>query len=503
MKRTIAALMAVVLLLSMVGCGKADVAETAHTDDKTLTYVINGDVDNFNPYVNQTINYVSFFTFNCYEPLFHLNEDMEYEMDLAVSAEQLDDVTYQFKLREGVKFHNGESFSAEDVISTIEYVMNPDNGCYKQTYFSNVAQMNADGDYNLTITLSAPTPAFMDALAWLPITCKSADVESQTTMPIGTGAFKFESWTPNDSIKLSKNPEYWDAANIHFDTVTIKPYPDYTVALNGLYAKDVDFITTLSVDNAQSLDTSKGVEVLSAKTSNLVYLFEVGLHNVEAFRDQNVMKAMTLVLDKAAINEYVYAGMGKAATSPFPSGAKYYEAVNTDAYDLEKAKALMAESAYADGFEFEVMVISGDTNSEMACVIWKQELEKLGITMNINICEVSVWLDAYLGRTYDMICNYYSMVGSDPATFCTVILAPYAEYQCKDMPELFEYIETGASSADEEVRSEAYGEIQKIVNEACPSITYVEAPQLAAVVENLEGVTMNGMGHVFLKGATK
>lgn len=501
MKKLIALILALVMAFSLMACGKS--GEAAAPVNNELTYVINADIDDFNPYSNQMVAYVSFFTFNCYEPLFHLNEDMEYEMDLAESAEQIDELTYQFKLRQGVSFHNGEAFTAADVISTIEYVMNPDNGCYKQTNFANVAEMVAEDDYNLTIKLSAPTPAFMDALAWLPITCKSVDVASQTTNPIGTGAFKFESWTPNDSIKLSKNEAYWDVQNIHFDGVTLKPYPDYTVALNGLYAKDVDFVTLLSVDNAQSLDTTKGAKVVTAKSSNLVYLFEVGLHNVEAFQDENVMKAMTLVLDKAAINEYVYAGMGQVATSPFPSGAKYHEAVNTDSYDLEKAKELMAQSDYADGFEFDVMVISGDTNSEMACVIWKQELEKLGITMNINICEISVWLDAYLGRTYDMICNYYSMVGSDPATFCTVILAPYVDYQCKDMPELFDHIATGASSADEAVRQEAYSEIQKIVDTACPSITYVEAPQLAAAVENLNGVTMNGMGHVFLKGATK
>ena len=494
------------MLFTMAACGASGNSAGTTADVKSsdaLTYVINGDIDDFNPYTNQTVNYVSFFTFNCYEPLFHLNEDMEYEMDLAESFEQLDELTYTFKLREGVSFHNGEAFTAEDVINTISYVMDTNNGCYKQSNFANVAEMIAEDDYNLSITLSAPTPAFLDALAWLPITCKSVDVASQTTHPIGTGAFKFESWSPNDSIKLTKNDAYWDAASINFSAVTIKPYPDYTIALNGLYAGDVDFITTLSVENASGLDTSKNAKVVSAKSSNLVYLFEIGLHNVEAFQDENIMKAMTLVLDKEAINEHVYAGMGQAATSPFPSGAKYHEAVNTDGYNLEAAKTLMAESDYADGFEFEVMIISGDTNSEMACVIWKQELAKLGITMNLNVCEISVWLDAYLGRTYDMICNYYSMVGSDPATFCTVILAPYVDYQCADMPELFEYIAAGASSADETVRKEAYSQVQQIVNATCPSITYIEAPQLAAATENLVGITMNGMGHVFLKNASK
>lgn len=498
MKKTFAVVLTLVLAISFVFNAIA-----ADTSASHLNYVINGDIDDFNPYTNQLNQYASFFTFNCYEPLFHLNANMEYEMDLATGFVQNDETSYTFNLRKGVSFHNGEPFTAADVVNTIEYVMDPVNGCYKQPNFSNVQEMVIEDDYTLTIKLSAPTPAFTDALAWLPITCKSVDVASQSIMPIGTGAFKFVSWTPNSSIELTRFDEYWDAEKVYFSGVSIKPYTDYTVALNGLYAGDIDFITNMTVDYVQSIDTTAGAKVVSAANSNLVYLFEVGLHNVEAFKDPNVIKAMTLVLDKETINEYVFGGMGKVATSPFPSGSKYHQDVSNDGYDLEKAKELMAASAYADGFEFDVMVLSGDTNSEMACVIWQQELAKLGISMNIEIHEVSVWLEAYLGRTYDMICNYYSMVGIDPATFCTVILSAYADHQCKDMPELFEYIATGASSTDESVRTEVYNEIQRIIDKTGACITYVEAPQLAAAAGNVNGITMNGMAHIFLKGATK
>lgn len=507
MKKLLSVMLVIVMTLALfAGC-----AGTGNTNDPVVdngkkdefTYVVNADIDDFNPYSSQTIQFVYFFTFNCFEPLFHLNENMEYEMDLAESYKQVDDVTYTFKLREGVTFHNGEKFTAQDVIHTINYVKDASNGSYKQSSFANVAEMIAADDYNLTIKLSAPTPAFLDSLAWLAITSKSTDVASLTTKPVGTGAFKFDSWTPNDSIKLSKYEQYWDADKINFNKVTIKPYTDYTLAVNGLYAGDVDYISQMTVEQAQSVDTTKNAKVITAKSSNQTYLFEVGLHNVEAFKDPNVMKAMKLVLDKDAINKSIYGGMGTASTSVFPSGAKYHKATDTDTYNLDEAKKLMAASAYANGFEFEVLVLSGDTNSEMACVIWQQELAKLGITMKINVCEMSIWLDAYLGRTYDMICNVYSMVGSDPATFCTIILAPYVDYQCKDMPELFQEIATGASSSDEAVRKAAYEKIQDIVSASCPAISYMEAPQVAATASNVEGVTMNAMAHVFLKGAAK
>lgn len=501
MKKTISIMLALLLALSMLaGC-----SGSGSTDDnsKTFTYVISADVDDFNPYTSQMNQFVDIFSFNCYEPLLHLNENMEYEMDLAVSYEQVDALTYTFKLREGVTFHNGEPFTAADVVHTLKYVADPANGSYKQGSFATVSDVTANGDYEVTVKLSAATPAFLDAIAWLPITSKSVDVSSLTTNPIGTGAFKFESWTPNDCIKLTKYEKYWDADKINFDTLVVKPYPDYSLAINGLYAGDVDYITHLSVEQASTLDESKGAEILHAKSSNHMFLFEIGLHNVEEFRDENVMKAMNLVLDRNAINDAVFGGMGTVPTSVFPSSALYHKDSIEVTYNLEEAKKLMAASAYPNGFEFEIMVLSGDNNGEMAAVIWKQELAKIGITMNINVCEISIWLDAYLGRTYDIICNDYAMVGSDPATFCTVIIEPYADFQCKDMTELFDAIRLGASASDSSDREKAYHDVQDVIAATCPVISYMGAPQMAAICDELEGVAINAMGHVFLKGAAK
>lgn len=500
MKKIIALTLAFVLVMSVFsGCSDSNPGEQLNT----FTYVVEADIDDFNPYTSQLSSFVNFFTFNCYEPLFHLNENMEYEMDLAVSYEQVDELTYTFQLRENVTFHNGEPFTAADVVSTIQYVADPANGSYKQANFAFVSEVIANGDYEVTVKLSEPTPAFLDSLAWLPITSSSVDAATLTTTPIGTGAFSFVSWTPNDSIQLTKYEQYWDAEKVNFDKVIIKPYTDYSLAMNGMYAGDVDYISNLSVEQASNLDQNKGAQVLQASTSNKVMLFEIGLHNVEAFQDTNVMKAMNMVLDRDAINEAVFGGMGAIPTSVFPSGAQYHKDSVDTTYNVEQAKQLMAASAYPNGFEFEIMVLSGDSVAEMAAVIWKQELAKIGITMNINVCEMAIWLDAYLNRTYDAICNDYSMVGSDPATFCTVIIEPYADFQCKDMPELFDAIRTGATGTDKSVREAAYHTVQDIIAEACPVISYMEAPQLAAISSQVTGVTINAMSHVFLKGASK
>ena len=122
--------------------------------------------------------------------------------------------------------------------------------------------------------------------------------------------------------------------------------------------------------------------------------------------------------------------------------------------------------------------------------------------MKIENEEMSVWLEDYLGRTYDMIWNSYGMVGSDPATFNSIILEQLYQYQLADLPELQELIEAGKSTSDEAVRSETYGKIQKLVAEYAPVYPYISAPIICGAQEYVSGLEVNGMGHLFLKNVT-
>ena len=209
---------------------------------------------------------------------------------------------------------------------------------------------------------------------------------------------------------------------------------------------------------------------------------------------------MFLALPKDTIAESVF--NGTASKSPLPSAAKYHVEAETEEYDLKKAEEVLSNTAYKDGFEFEVFVLNSDMASQQALVIWQAELKKIGITMNINICEVSVWLDAYLARSYDMIANYYSMVGTDPSTYCSVIMTALADYQTKDLPELNDLITEGAGMADSEKRAEIYKEVQELIVKYRPVATYAECPNLNGAAGNLTGIMVNGMGHTILKNAS-
>ncbi len=494
MKRVLALVMCLLLCVgALAGCG-------AQTSD-VLTIGLEADIDNFDPFTNQQNPFVRIINFNCYETLFHYDADMKLVMDLATAYEQTDDTTYVFTLREGVTFHNGEAFTAQDVIYTINTIKDEATGAWRASQYANVATMTADGDYTLTVKLAAPQAGFLDNLAYTAIVSRSTTPASLTKTPVGTGAYKFVSWTPNDSIKFEKYDGYWEADKVAMRELVLKVIPDPTVAVTSLQSGAVQFLGSVDIESANTIAASDNLTLIESPYASTVYEVEIGRHNHEALADPEVVRAMFLALDRDTVAANVFGGKAAASKSPFPSVAKYYAAVDTEGYDLDKAKQVLAATEYKDGFSFKVQVLSSDTASQQTLIIWQDALKKIGIDMQIDICELSVWLDAYLTRSYDMIANYYSMVGTDPSTYCSVIMTALAEHQTKDLPELNQLILDSANGSDETVREANYKTIQEQIVKYRPVASYIECANLNGMAQNLTGVTVNAMGHAFLKYA--
>jgi peptide/nickel transport system substrate-binding protein len=323
-----------------------------------------------------------------------------------------------------------------------------------------------------------------------------------TKNPVGTGAFKFVSWTPNDNITFEKYDKYWEADKVNLEKLILKVIPDSTVALTNLQSESVQFLGSVDVETANSIAKDDKLVLIESETASTVYEVEIGRHNHEALADPEVVRAMFLALDRETVAESVFAGKASASKSSFPSVAKYYAEVDTEGYDVEKAKEVLKKTKFADGFEFDVYVLNSDPASQQTMVIWQADLKKLGIKMNINTCEVSVWLDAYLERSYDMIANYYSMVGTDPSTYCSVIMTALADYQTKDLEELNTLITESANGKDEKVRQENYKKIQEMIAKYRPVTSYVECSNLNGTTADLQDVIVNAMGHAFFKYAS-
>ena len=450
-------------------------------------------IDDFNAFTNQQTCYVCLISNNCLEGLIYMDAEMNYAPALATEWEiSPDGLTYTFKLREGVKYHDGSDFTAEDVKFSIETTQNPDIGSYRAPNVAAVASVECPDDYTVVLTLFAPTPALLDTFTNFPIVSSEQDPATYSSTPIGTGPFRFVSATTNDKIVLEKYEGYWDAANVKLDGIVYHTTADETTALNSLKAGDLDLVTNLSAANAASVE-SAGLSVVKSPTSNTTWLMEIGLHNKEEFQNPDVLKAMFMCLDTELIAEQVFYGYATPSKGVVHPGAKYFKPVYEDiTYDVEAAKALLATTPYADGFEFELPNLGGDY--ETICVIWQQSLAQIGIDLIVSTDETSVWLEKYLGRTYEMIANGYSMVGTDPATFMSLIIGGLYGHQVNDelTPGLQDLIAQAESTGVDAEREALYAQIFDIIAEKAPVYTYLCVDNLYAASPAVSGVVFNG-----------
>lgn len=489
--------------LSIAGCSKTPgTSESSSTPSlkDTLVYSVSTDIDNFDPFTNQTTTFIKTLGYNCYESLFHIGENMEYVMDLAKSYENPDPLTYIFKLREGVKFHNGKTMTAEDVKFSFEYTQNAALASWVATFFTCIKAVEVIDDLTVKITLTVASNTFLDDCTMLKIVNKGTEATLKQN-PIGTGAFKFVEWSPNDKITLVKFADYWDAANVKLNNLIIKPIPDKTIQITNLSSGTVNLVEELPVSEVDKVEADKSLQILKSKTSNNTILFEIGRHNVKAFQNNKVMEALGSALDKETINKTVFKGLAKVIWSPYPSGSKFYKDLKGNKFDLDKAKSLLAEAGYADGFEFDLMIATGYTQWEQIAIIYQADLAKIGVTMNIKKVEFSEWLDNYLNRTYDIIVNEYPMAGTDPAVYNNIILSQLEKFQLAGIPDILDLIKEGNSETDQEVRKGIYEKIQNLVVEYKPVMSVVESPLLYAATGTLKGVVINPVGHTFLKNA--
>ncbi|MCI8525539.1 MAG: ABC transporter substrate-binding protein [Oscillospiraceae bacterium] len=460
---------------------------------QTVTIANLDEINDFDPFTNQQTTYLCLINNNCMETLLYIDADMEYAPGLATSWTVSDDgLSYEFQLREGVKFHDGADFTAEDVKYTIEYTVDPDNGCWRAGYFSSIAGIECPDDHTVRLTLSAPAPALLDSFSSLAIVSSQQDPGTYSSTLNGTGPFRFVSYTANDAVVFEKDADYWDAANVQLDGLTIKFVADYTTAITSLKAGDIDLIYNLDASYAEDVEAADGLKVVTSPTSNSTYLFEIGLHNVPAFQEENVLKAMFMCLDTQTMADEVFYGYASPSLGVVHAGAKYYQDVYDGTYDIEAAKALLATTSYADGFDFTMYCMAGPF--EGIAVIWQQALAQIGISMKIEVQEMSVWLEHYLSRDYDMISNSYSMVGTDPATMMTLVVGGLFDYQASEalVPGLQDLIAQGASTASDSERERIYGDIFEILAEKMPLYTYLSVDNLYAAKANLEGISFNG-----------
>ena len=289
-----------------------------------------------------------------FEGLYMLDEHMKLRPQLAESYEASEDAKeFTFHLRKGVTFQDGTSFNAEAVKFSFDRAGNPDNHLKRQSLFVMIAHTDVVDDYTVRVVLKYPFGAFVNDIAHpgaLIVSPKSVQQYGKevTRHPSGTGPYEFVSWSA-DTLKLKKNEHYWQAGLPKIETITYRSVPENGARIAMLQAGEAQFIYPVPPELIASLKNSPTITVFDEPSILGRY---IALNNMrKPFSDPRVRLALNYAVDKQAFIKVVFNGHADPMDSPMPPLLGFYQRQGNYPYDPGKAKALLAEAGYPNGFE--------------------------------------------------------------------------------------------------------------------------------------------------------
>lgn len=371
-------------------------ASTGKSGDNDLVIAIEGSVSGLDPQNVTDTNGISA-CMGMYETLLTFDDDGKIVGKLAESYDVSDDnLTYTFHLRKGVKFHDGTDFTAQSVIDNINRVSNSANGLSRRRLFvvtdsdgnetSRIANMEATDDNTLVITLAQPYNVFLNKLTQFMIISPSALEQYGNDImyhPCGTGPFVFKDRTEGDHTTMVANKDYWGGAP-KVDSVTIKEVPEAGSRTAMLQTGEADMVYPFTSDQMSAVTGNTDINV-SASYSNIMRYVTLNM-DLKELSDVKVRQAMNYAIDKNAYIKVMYDGHALPATSCVPNCISYYKEEPAYEYNLDKAKELMKEAGYENGF---TLTLWGDNTTQeiKGMTFVQQELAQIGITVDVQPME--------------------------------------------------------------------------------------------------------------------
>jgi peptide/nickel transport system substrate-binding protein len=514
-KSTFKTLLVAFLAISMflVGCSsktnqdsddKKDPVVKEETPAKdTLVYGRGGDSVSLDP-ISTTEGETFKVTENIFETLVAFGEqDTTINPGLAEDWTVTEDgLTYEFKLRQGVKFHDGTEFNADAVVFNFNRWMNGDEeqfpyytmfGGYKADEGHVIQEVTAVDANTVKFVLKRPQAPFLKNLAMSPFAISSPAAieqhgEAYRANPVGTGPFKFVEWKENDTITLEKNADYWQEGLPKLNKVIFRVIPENTARLNALVNGEIDVMDGLNNSDEATVLGNDNLQVIERPSMNVGY---IGLTNTrKPFDNKLVRQAINHAIDKQSIIDAFYGGKAQPAVNPMPPAISgYHDGIEAYPYDLEKAKALLAEAGYADGFTMDLwaMPVARPYMPEAMKVaeVIQASLAEIGVTANIQSVDWATYLDQAKNGEYDAFMLGWTGDNGDADNFLYTLLDKDSigsnNSAMYSSDELHDILIQAQTEVDEDVRNELYKKAQEIIHEDAPWVPLVHSiPLLAA-----------------------
>jgi peptide/nickel transport system substrate-binding protein len=410
---------------------------------------------------------------------------------LAESWTVVDDTTLEFHLRQGVSFHNGEPFSAEAVKFSVERMLDTEDAP-NRSKFTSIESVEVVDAHTVRLLLNQPDGTLFDSLtsrlAILP-PGYFAEVgeEGLAEAPVGTGPFSFVEWMPDDHITLAANESYWEGSykgQPGVETVILRPIPEGATRLAELQTEGIDIMQDLSSDQIAAAE-SAGMAVVPDETFQIAYVFFITDDESLPTYDVRVRQALNYAVDADAIIENLLGGYGTRVASPIgPGYLGYNPDVEPYPYDPERAKALLAEAGYPDGFETVMDISTADRSDTAEAVVG--QLAEVGVDVTIQAFDLAQYNQNWMDREQSPLWRARWGNTPDPQSIglfasCTGWISRY----CNE--EVTARLDGAQATLDQEERATLYSEASQLMHDDPLAIYLWTSTQIYGLNPRVEG----------------
>ncbi|QXG76660.1 ABC transporter substrate-binding protein [Modestobacter sp. L9-4] len=463
--------------------------------DKTTTF------DNSSIYVMEQIM----------EPLFMVSQDgTKVEPWLAKDYKVSDDkLTYTITLRDDVKFSTGAPMTAADVKFSIDEATK--TGADGWGYINAaIKTVEATDPTTVTITLNYAWAPLLADLSLFSNGIIPADYGGKTSeefykAPVGTGPFVWGEWKQGQYVKVNKNPDYW-GDKPHLNSVTWTVVPDANTRKLQLQGGQIDIDEFPDWSGFGTLKSTPGIVATAFPSTRLDYL--AFNQNKAPFQDVHVRRAIAYAIDRESMVKSVLFGNGTAADSLLSPGTPFY-AKNPDApsFDLDKAKAELAQSSMPNGFSTSILINAGDPNEVSVSQIMQSQLKDLGIDLQIKSLDATAKRAARNAQDFDTTLLGWTMDIPDPDEWTSFAVDPeggsHSAYTSYDNPEVIALNKQAQAEGDETKRADLYEQLQqKVADDAFVAYLYY-SPYAYAMSDKVSGFEVTPLGNYHLEDVSK
>ena len=472
-----------------------------------LIYALSSDPPNLDPHIS-TGTAARTVKLQLYNGLLRYEEDGSFRPDLAKDWEISDDgLEYRFTLKEGIQFHDGTPFTAEDVRATIQRIQDDSVGATRRVELSNISEVVVDDDLTVLLRLKTAHAALLAYLALPECAIISSEFLTKGGDPntdvVGTGPFKFVSREPGVRIEVTRNETYHMQGRPYLDRIVFIPYPDEDTRMSAVRGGDAHIADYVPWKHMSSVESDPNLKLETGQNS----AFMCVMYNVrhEPFNDPRVRMALSFAYDRKAIIDAVFFGRAIQMTGgviPPQSWAYNQDLEGTYIYDPERAKQLLAEAGYGQGFSVTLLSTSQYGMHQSTAEVVQNNLQAIGIDCKLELYDWQTVVQKHTKGEYQFRIHGLALEILDPDALTNFFQSgsPFSKSTGFSDEEIDRLLQEGRSQQNQEARRQIYNQLERRVLELAPWSFLVYRQDGEALRKEVQGYKHLPGGLGFISG---